>query len=106
MYNDLKIAISEAIGLSKDALHIHLGLAIFVALILVLRKSPASLVPWLGLLAFELVNELIDAFHWRNGELDIDFPGALKDIGNTMFWPTVVVVAFRIYAVRARRQPQ
>ena len=55
MYNDLKITISEAVGLSKDALHIHLGLAIFVALILVLRKSPASLVPWLGLLAFELL---------------------------------------------------
>lgn len=106
MYNSIKTGISDFIGLSKDALHIHVGLAIFVALILVLRKSPGSLLPWLGLLAFELVNELVDAFHWRTGELDIDLPGALKDIGNTMFWPTVVLVAFRVYALRARKQPQ
>lgn len=96
MYNSIKTAISEAIGLSKDALHIHLGLAIFVALVLLLRKSPSSILPWLGVLVFELINETLDAFHWRAGVLDIDLPGALKDIGNTMLWPTVALIAFRI----------
>ena len=105
MYNDIKTGISDFLGVSKDALHIHLGLAIFVALILVLRKSPASLVPWLGLLAFQLINEVIDAFHWRQGVLDIDVAGSLKDIVNTMFWPTVVLIAFRFYQHRLTKRP-
>jgi hypothetical protein len=106
MYNDIKTGISEFLGLSKDALHVHLGLAIFVALVLVLRKSPGSLLPWLGVLAFQLINEFIDAFHWRRGVLDIDLPGSLKDIGNTMFWPTMVLVAFRIYQHRLTRRTE
>ena len=106
MYNSIKTAISDLIGLSKDALHIHLGLAIFVGLVLLLRKSPSSILPWLGVLAFELVNETLDAFHWRTGELDIDLPGAIKDIGNTMLWPTVALIAFRVIERRRSAAPR
>lgn len=106
MYNDIKTGISELLGLSKDALHVHLGLAIFVLLILLLRKSPGSVLPWLGVLAFQLINEFIDAFHWRQGVLDIDYPGALKDIGNTMLWPTVALLAFRIYRHRLMKRAE
>lgn len=102
MYNDIKTGFSELIGISKDALHIHLGLAIFVAVVLLFRRSPSSLWPWLAVLAFELVNELVDAFHWSAGVLDIDLPGAIKDIGNTMLWPTVALIAFRLWEKRTK----
>lgn len=71
MYDALKTDLADFLGISKDALHIHLGLAIFVALMLILRRAPSSLLPWLGVLAFELVNEAMDIFHWHEGALSL-----------------------------------
>lgn len=42
MYNALKTDLAAFLGISKDALHIHLGLAIIVALLLLLRRRKAS----------------------------------------------------------------
>lgn len=103
MLNKIKTEISELLFLSKDALHIHLGLGIYVMAMLVFRKGPASLVPWLTVLAFELFNELLDGVH--HFHFDIDVTGALRDIGNTMLWPTVVLIAARRFG-RHREAPQ
>jgi hypothetical protein len=96
MLNDLKILATDFMHLSRDALHIHLGLAIYVTAILVFRRGPASPLPWLAVLAFELVNEALDLFH------EVDLSGAIVDIVNTMFWPTVALVAARIHLRRRR----
>ncbi len=95
MYNALKTQLSELLGITKDALHIHIGLAIFLAVALVFRRSLASWVPWLALLAFELANELMDIFHSHAGTIGFELGDSLKDILNTMFWPSVVVIIAR-----------
>lgn len=95
MFNDLKTDLSELVHLSRDALHVHLGLAVFFLAMVVLRKSPKSLVPWLCVLGLEVINELFDAAHWRNGTLSFGFSGSLKDVVNTLLWPTVIVVMAR-----------
>ncbi|MBN9345809.1 MAG: hypothetical protein J0I48_06310 [Devosia sp.] len=51
MYNALKTQLSELLGISKDALHIHLGVAVFFGVALLLRRRLAGWVPWLALLA-------------------------------------------------------
>ena len=93
MLNKIKTDLSELLFLSRDALHIHIGLGIYVAVMLLLRRGPASIVPWSVVLAAQLVNELLDGIH--HGVLDIDVTGALRDIGNTMLWPTVVLIVAR-----------
>jgi hypothetical protein len=100
MYNTLKTDLATFLGISKDALHIHLGLAIFVALVLVLRRPLSSLIPWLGVLAFELVNEAMDIFHWHEGAFSFEIGDSLKDLINTMIWPTLIMLAFKVAAVR------
>ena len=45
MLNQLKTDLSEFIGLSKDALHVHLGLVVMLVAMAVFRKAPASIVP-------------------------------------------------------------
>lgn len=102
MFNKMKTELSELLLLSKDALDIHIGLGIYVAAMLVFRKGPASLVPWISVLAFELANELLDGLH--HYAFDLDVTGALRDIGNTMLWPTVVLLAARRVARKAPRQ--
>jgi hypothetical protein len=100
MYNDLKTQLSELLGISKDALHIHLGLAIFIIAAVMFRRGFASWIPWLILLAFELFNEFMDIFHIHEGVMGLDIGGSAKDVVNTMIWPTVVFVVAR--ARRAR----
>jgi len=95
MYNALKTQLSEVLGITKDALHIHFGLAIFLGVALVFRRPLASWIPWLALLTFELANELMDVFHLHQGTIGFEVGDSLKDILNTMFWPTVVLVAAR-----------
>ncbi len=102
MYNSLKTDLAALLGMSKDALHIHIGLAIFVTLMLVLRRSPGSLLPWLGVLAFEVINEILDIFHWHEGTYSFEIGDSFKDVLNTMFWPTVAVFAFRVFSARRR----
>lgn len=95
MYNGLKNQLSEILGITKDALHIHIGLAIFLGVALVFRRSLASWIPWLALLAFELVNELMDVFYVGEHGIGFDLGDSPKDIVNTMFWPTVVFLVAR-----------
>ena len=46
MLNRIKTELSELLFLSRDALHIHIGLGIYVAAMLLFRRGPASIVPW------------------------------------------------------------
>jgi len=103
MYNALKTDLAEFLGITKDALHIHIGLAIFFGLAVLLKRSPSSLLPWLGVLGFELLNELMDIFHWHAGAFSFELGDSLKDIVNTMAWPTIALFGFRLAEARKRR---
>ena len=103
MLEPLKAFLSEAVGLSKDALHVHLGLMVFLLAMVVFRRSAASMVPWLCVLVLELVNEAFDVFHWNHGALDFSVAGGVKDIVNTMLWPTVILLLARYTTLLAKR---
>lgn len=99
MLNPLKTDLSQFLHLSRDALHIHLGLLVMLLVVIVLRKSPASFVPWLCVLGLELLNETLDLLHAHQG---LSLLGALKDIVNTMLWPTVILLLARYTKVLRR----
>ena len=101
MLNALKTNLSEFLHLSKDALHIHLGLAIYLAVLLTLSRGRWLWLPWATVLTFELVNEAVDIFH--HGSSTADLGGSVKDIVNTMLWPTVLLVGTHILLRRAHR---
>lgn len=97
MLNNVKIVLTDLLHLSRDALHIHVGLGIYVIAILALRRGPASPVPWLIVLGFELINEVLDLYH------EVDFSGAIVDVLNTMLWPTIALALARYVAHRNRQ---
>ncbi|QQR40080.1 hypothetical protein [Devosia rhizoryzae] len=101
MLNTLKTALTQLLHLSRDALHIHLGLGIYLVAMLLLRRGPTSWLPWLVLLAFELFNELLDT--WHHGQIQVDVLGSTKDILNTMLWPTLLLIAARLWWVKRGR---
>ena len=101
MLNALKTNLSEFLHLSKDALHIHLGLAIYLVVLLTLARGRRLWLPWATVLAFEFVNEAVDIFH--HGPSTSGLGGSAKDIVNTMLWPTVFLVGTHVLLRRAHR---
>lgn len=88
----IKLAIVAATGLSKDALHIYVGLAVFLAAVILLRKPLRSIVPWLMVVSVAITGEVLDMRddisslgYWRWG-------ASLHDIFNTLFWPSVLLL--------------
>lgn len=94
-YQMFKASLEAATGLSRDALHVHIGLAIFVAVRLVWRRGGGWLVAWLVALGFALGGEWFDL----TGEVmdNMRQPDAAHwhDIWNTMVWPTLLALIGR-----------
>jgi hypothetical protein len=91
-YQGFKLLLLDLTGLSRDALHIHFGLAILFAVALLWRARGRWLAAWLAALAFALAGELFD---WRGEQLrDVAVPWRAHwhDIWNTMLWPTMLSV--------------
>jgi hypothetical protein len=86
--------------IAKDALHIYLAFVIQIGAAAALRKPLSNPLPWLTVLAFELVNEGLDM--WLGEEAHLkqwQFDGAKHDIVNTMILPTALLLLCR-YAPR------
>ena len=95
MIQAIKTAIVAATGLSRDALHIYVGLATFFLAAALIKRPLGSFLPWLVVLAVASTGELVDlrddivSFgYWR-------WDASLHDIVNTVFWPTVLLLLAR-----------
>ena len=91
----LKLDIVGFTGLSKDALHIYVGLGVWLLAAALFRRSITVLRPWLAVLVVACVIEAFDAFDdwvqlggWR-------YMASLHDVVNTLFWPTVLALLAR-----------
>lgn len=93
MLNSIKTALSDLLGISKDALHIHIGLGLFVLLAFAFRGR--LLVPWIAVLVLQLGNEALDLLHEHEIGGQHLFE-ALRDTLNTMLWPTVAAICLRM----------
>lgn len=94
-FQSTKLAIIEFTGLPQDALHIHVGLALFFGSALLLRWRVGGWRPWLLVLVATLAGEAWD----MRDNLSLDWGFRLAshwhDIWNTMLWPTLVMLGVR-----------
>jgi hypothetical protein len=95
LLQQVKGELIAATDLSKDALHVHIGLLLFVAVRLVWRRRGGWALAWAAALAAALTGEWLD----MRGEALI---GVLQpdsahwhDVWNTMLWPTVLALVGR-----------
>jgi hypothetical protein len=95
-WGETKIVIAEVSGgMSNDAIHILIGVAIQLALAAVLRVSVAHWFPWLAVLAIAIVNEYYDLGQEVWPARDVQIGESLKDVLLTMAVPTVLLLAAR-----------
>ncbi|QPQ55094.1 hypothetical protein IC614_00235 [Allosphingosinicella flava] len=90
-YADVKVFIEHYTGLERDALHIHLAILLYLCAMFVFRQTRRSRIPWLVVLAFEILNELFD-LRWQQIQgTSLAWHESLKDLWNTMLWPTALL---------------
>jgi len=85
---EAKLLLMGGTGLSKDALHIYVGL--FVFLLALTRWRIGSLPPLVVVLAVTLAGEIWDLFDNVRTGVPMQWAGHAKDIWNTLFWPVVL----------------
>jgi hypothetical protein len=101
-FQAFKLAVMTATGLSKDALHVYVGLIVWLASTVALRRTARSLLPLGVVLAVAIVVEGWDASddmatlgHWRPG-------ASVHDIVNSLFWPTILFLLTRFTRILER----
>ena len=91
LYDALVAWIGDGTGASDSLLHVHAGLAVLFLARIVTRRSLATPVPFLAVVAAELANEVMDrlsygSWRWHDTSLDLV---------NTLFWPFVLMIGLR-----------
>jgi cell shape-determining protein MreD len=94
-YADLKILLVDYLGLEQDALHIHGAILLYILAMFAFRQTRKSRFPWLFVLAAELANESYDLLHQHNLGEPLRWGESLKDLWNTMLWPSVLLLVGR-----------
>lgn len=96
LWYETKAWFSEFIGIGSDQLHVHVGLAVFLVALYVLRRRRGAVwLAWLTVLAVQGVNEALDAVDWINWTGRVNWPETARDFATTLFWPTVLVLFLR-----------
>lgn len=102
---DFKQLIETYTGLERDALHIHAALFLYLAAMGVFRRTRRSRIPWFFVLAVELANEGYDVwYNWGDPTSEI-WSSSIKDLWNTMLWPTVLLFVGRYTTWFQRPRP-
>ena len=96
LYSRFIIWIGDGTGASDALLHVHAGLAILFLARLLTRRSLATPVPFLFVVAAELANEVMDRLSFGAWRVE----DTMLDIANTLFWPFVLMIGLRLRRAR------
>lgn len=102
---EFKDAVKAIFGLSDALIHVNVGLAVFLAVALVLRKKErGALIAWGVVVVLQVANEMVDAWVGMVRHGGINFTEAWKDTVATVFWPTVMLLVWRPLTNRASKR--
>lgn len=103
MLQTAKLWLMDGTGLAKDALHIHVGLIVYLGSALIFRWPLRAWKPWLTALLAAAAGEAWDIRdRWANGVRPAP-ADHWHDIWNTMLWPSAMLLLARFTRLFTRR---
>ena len=94
-YQGFKSWLQSWLHLAKDALHVHVGLAVFLGAALLFRWPLKSWKPWLAVAAAAVAGEVWDLRDTLVRDAPLHLAGQAKDLVSTVLWPTVLMLLAR-----------
>jgi len=102
LYQLAKLEVLSMVDLTKDAIHIHIGMLVFVCWLVVFRKSISTFKSLIPVLIVVLIMEAFDLrddyyafgyFRWF---------ASLHDIVNALLWPFILISFTRLYLIKIK----
>ena len=90
-----KLFLIHLTGLPRDALHIYVGLSVFLLAALLARRPLKDKLPILAALLVALAGEFWDLTDEARAHQPLAWGKSWHDIWNTMFWPAVLFLLAR-----------
>lgn len=90
-YQALKLVLVDTLDVSKDTLHVYVGMAIYLTLRAPLRRG--RLLAWSLVLVAALAGEFLDYRGEIMRQVRVAPSAHWHDIINTLFWPTLLALA-------------
>jgi hypothetical protein len=94
-WHEGKILIEHTFAINHDALHVIVGVLLWLVLALLTRRPISAWFPWMWLLAVILWNETVDLWTEQWPDPGMQYGEGAKDVLLTMFLPTVMLIAAR-----------
>ena len=94
-FQHFKVWLSQAVGLPKDALHVYVGLAVFLIVAILSRRPLRSTLPIGAVIAAALAGEIWDVVETNAAGQRIVWAASWHDLWNTCFWPAVLFLLAR-----------
>lgn len=101
-FQDAKLWLLGFIGLSKDALHVYVGMIVFLGVALLFRLPLRDWRPLAAVFLAAVAGEVFDLFESLAPNEDPRWAATWHDLWNTMLWPTVLFVLARWSGVLKR----
>jgi len=101
-FQDAKLWLVGHVHLAKDALHIYVALILFFGSMMIWRWKPGQWQPWLIVLAAAIAGEAWDIRDTIAYERTVYWAANWKDIWNTMFWPSAILLLARLTPIFRR----
>lgn len=92
MWGVFKTTLEETSGLTRDALHIHAGIALMALALWLMGTLRWVFAAWLVVVLAAVGNELLDYSNAIRVGRPHDWVDSVSDVINTMLWPTVFMV--------------
>jgi hypothetical protein len=90
-----KLFIEHFVAIDHDALHVIVGVLLWLVVGLLLRRPLSSWTPWLWVLAVIAWNEAVDLWVEQWPDPGQQYGEGAKDLLLTMLLPTVMMIAVR-----------
>lgn len=94
-WHEGKLFVEHSLAIEHGTLHVIVGVTLWLAFGLLLRRPLSAWMPWLWLLAVILWNETVDLWMERWPHPGMQYGEGAKDILLTMFVPTMIFLAIR-----------
>ena len=101
-FQSTKIFLSEVTNLGKDALHIYVGLAVMLLVVIAFKKPLSDWRPIAAVALASIAGEIWDVIDTFSHGGTPKWNANWKDVWNTMFWPSVLFGLARFTRVLKR----
>ena len=100
IYQNIKLYFLSLVHLSKDAVHIYIGLIVFFIYIVLFKKSLSSLKSLVPVLIIAVAMETFDLWDDFHSLGHCRWLASFHDIINTMFWPFILVILVKLKLIK------